>query len=79
MSSEGAQQRFEDSYGCGSEVRIGKWEFHLRALCRCVCGRGHRLQLLSGHVGRQGADAGMDYRTDHHRANAMGSTVRAAR
>lgn len=30
-------------------------------------------------VGRQGADGEMDYRTDHHRANAMGPTVRAAR
>ena len=30
-------------------------------------------------VGRQGADREMDYRTDHQRANAMGSTVRAAR
>lgn len=33
----------------------------------------------AGHLGRHGADGGMDYRTDHHRANAMGSTVRAAR
>ena len=27
---------------------MGTWEVHLRALCWCVCGRGHRLQLLSG-------------------------------
>lgn len=30
-------------------------------------------------VGRQGSDGDMDCGTDHHRANAMGSTVRAAR
>lgn len=30
-------------------------------------------------VGRQGSDGEMDCGTDHHRANAMGSTARAAR
>lgn len=36
------------------------------------------LGQAAGHAGREGADGEMDYRTDHHRANAKGSTVRAA-